>query len=78
MESLWVGSDVDLSVLHRCRMAERLEYRLSCLSSRKSNKCGSGAGQEERKVSVEEAQVPGEEEVVEECLRRRRRSGTWP
>lgn len=72
MESLWVGSDVDLSVLHRCRMAERLEYRLSCLSSRR-NKC---------QVAVEEqqqqTQADVDEEAAEECLRRRRRSGTWP
>lgn len=72
MESLWVGSDVDLSVLHRCRMAERLEYRLSCLSSRKQ--CVT-----ERKIEVEEEEVSVEEDVTEvQCLRRRRRSGTWP
>lgn len=71
MESLWVGSDVDLSVLHRCRMAERLEYRLSCLTGRR--KC-----LEMKKVEVDEDVRVDEDETVEECLRQRRRSGTWP
>ncbi|XP_044740330.1 NAD kinase-like isoform X3 [Chrysoperla carnea] len=33
MESPWVGSDVDLSILHKCRVADRLEYRMACLPS---------------------------------------------
>lgn len=72
MDSLWVGSDVDLSILHRCRMAERLEYRLSCLSNRKKNR-------HKNKGEVEgEEEVTFEEEEEQEGLRRRRRSGTWP
>lgn len=74
MDSLWIGSDVDLSVLHKCRMAERLEYRLTCLHKSKALKsCRSAdkvcADTEEEKVTSEE---------VEERFRRRRRSGTWP
>lgn len=72
MDSLWVGSDVDLSILHRCRMAERLEYRLSCLSNRKKNRY-------RNKWEVEgEEEVTFMEEEEQEGVRRRRRSGTWP
>lgn len=76
MDSLWVGSDVDLSVLHRCRIAERLEYRLSCLSNNRKKK-NQRMGREDEGEVEEDARVTFEEEH-EECLRRRRRSGTWP
>ncbi|KAK9885323.1 hypothetical protein WA026_010817 [Henosepilachna vigintioctopunctata] len=71
MDCLWVGSDVDLSTLHQCRQAERLEYRLSCLHKHKN-------------LKSKHCQVDFEEETQSNSndehdhLRRRRRSGTWP
>lgn len=72
MESLWVGSDVDLSTLHKCRMAERLEYRLACLHKLKPSKSCNFAGNKldpERDIKFQED---------EDHFKRRRRSGTWP
>ncbi|KAH0998450.1 hypothetical protein HUJ05_009527 [Dendroctonus ponderosae] len=36
MNALWVGSDVDLPTLHKCRLAEKLEFRLTCLVNNKA------------------------------------------
>lgn len=71
MESLWVGSDVDLSILHKCRMADRLEYRLTCLhkkNGRKGDFSDKFLGDMEKDGCLED----------ENHFRRRRRSGTWP
>ncbi|XP_049826360.1 NAD kinase-like isoform X2 [Aethina tumida] len=72
MASLWAGSDVDLSILHQCRMAERLEFRLACLhQNRTSDSCNSNGKLNELT----------DRDSFEECddhFRRRRRSGTWP
>lgn len=75
MESLWIGSDVDLSVLRKCRMAERLEFRLECL--RKSR---SAAKNDDPRCKIIDELVNGSDLAanIEECYRRRRRSGTWP
>ncbi|KAL3272410.1 hypothetical protein HHI36_013892 [Cryptolaemus montrouzieri] len=69
MDCLWVGSDVDLSTLHQCRMADRLEYRMSCLHKPRSSKQCQVDFQDETKVNTFDKNGH---------LRRRRRSGTWP
>ncbi|RZC27683.1 hypothetical protein BDFB_003838 [Asbolus verrucosus] len=63
MASLWAGSDVDLSVLHQCRIADRLEFRLACLHKQK-------IADSDTKLVYE-----GENHKFRQ---RRRRSGTWP
>ncbi|KAF5291392.1 hypothetical protein FQR65_LT01702 [Abscondita terminalis] len=67
MDSLWVGSDVDLSILHKCREADKLEYRLTCLHNK--TKLGKVIcdGIEADKFKVED-----------DYFSRRRRVGTWP
>lgn len=77
MESPWVGSDVDLSTLHKCRLNDRLEYRMACLPRTKefitSNK---------NNVIFKNYQngetVSDDDQSTESSFRRRRRSGTWP
>ncbi|KRT81139.1 hypothetical protein AMK59_5440 [Oryctes borbonicus] len=75
MESLWIGSDVDLSVLRKCRMAERLEFRLECL--RKNGNVAKN-GNLPCKIIDEMGDDDEFESNIEDCYRRRRRSGTWP
>ena len=66
MESSWIGSDVDLSILHKYRQADKLEYRLSCLHNKKY---GNGLCDVREKDSFEDD---------EDYFSRRRRVGTWP
>ncbi|XP_063904484.1 NAD kinase-like isoform X1 [Zophobas morio] len=63
MASLWAGSDVDLSILHQCRKADRLEFRLACLHKQKI------ADSDTKSVCEGE---------IHKVRHRRRRSGTWP
>ncbi|CAH0563626.1 unnamed protein product [Brassicogethes aeneus] len=70
MASLWVGSDVDLTTLHQCRVAERLEFRLACLhKNRNLSQISQKINELIEKESFEE---------LEDNFSRRRRSGTWP
>lgn len=62
MASLWAGSDVDLSTLHECRNADRLEFRLACFHK--------------QKIADLETKSMCEEEIGKE--KHRRRSRTWP
>ncbi|XP_017779157.1 PREDICTED: NAD kinase-like isoform X1 [Nicrophorus vespilloides] len=71
MDNLWVGSDTDLSILHQCRMADRLEYRLECL--RRNCRGGSGGAGGGGSSSTSAEDCNDEEESSS-----RRRSGTWP
>ncbi|XP_031353570.1 NAD kinase-like isoform X1 [Photinus pyralis] len=68
MESSWIGSDVDLSTLHKCRQADKLQYRLSCLHNN-NKKYSNGLCDVTEKESFEED---------EDYFSRRRRVGTWP
>ncbi|KAH0812512.1 hypothetical protein GEV33_010276 [Tenebrio molitor] len=63
MASLWAGSDVDLSVLHQCRRADRLEFRLACLHK--------------QRISDSDTNSVCEGDI-HKFRQRRRRSGTWP
>lgn len=72
MDSLWVGSDVDLSVLRRCRTADRLEYRLECLHKARTKHCDFA----DKVCGDDGAKDKFDEEGTQ--FRRRRRSGTWP
>ncbi|GJQ86937.1 hypothetical protein Trydic_g11804 [Trypoxylus dichotomus] len=75
MESLWIGSDVDLSILRKCRMAERLEFRLECL---RKDRTAAKNGSPRCKIIDEMGDGDEFESNIEGCYRRRRRSGTWP
>lgn len=71
MASLWAGSDVDLSTLRLCRVADRLEYRLSCLRGNHKQPL-SFTGNSNASVVKENI------EEENDSFNRRRRSGTWP
>ncbi|CAG9858137.1 unnamed protein product [Phyllotreta striolata] len=62
--SIWTGSEVDLSTLHRCRSANRLEFRLTCLRNKKST----GKMHDENGRSFDDLNNGT----------RQTRSGTWP
>ncbi|KAK5641782.1 hypothetical protein RI129_010329 [Pyrocoelia pectoralis] len=67
MDSSWIGSDVDLSMLHKCRQADKLQYRLSCLHNNK--KYSKGLCDVTEREGFEDD---------EDYFTRRRRVGTWP
>lgn len=71
MASLWAGSDVDLSTLRLCRVADRLEYRLSCL--RNNHRQISSLTNSSANSSTD-----SKEDDNDTSFSRRRRSGTWP
>ncbi|XP_018576404.1 NAD kinase isoform X2 [Anoplophora glabripennis] len=71
MASLWVGSDVDLSTLHQCRLADRLEFRLACLHNKKASN--------DSYMSRTSNEILDKHSFEDDDIwRRRRRSGTWP
>ncbi|CAH1278433.1 unnamed protein product [Diabrotica balteata] len=68
MASLWVGSETDLPTLQKCRMADRLEFRLTCLHNKKT------LDQDNKFELVESKSLEEDSEIN----RRQSRSGTWP
>ncbi|XP_066137971.1 NAD kinase-like isoform X1 [Euwallacea fornicatus] len=67
MTSLWVGSDLDLPTLRKCRLAEKLEFRLDCAGSKKAHS---------------EHSIKYSDDVFNRDFREsgatQKRSGTWP
>ncbi|ENN71204.1 hypothetical protein D910_06561 [Dendroctonus ponderosae] len=67
MNALWVGSDVDLPTLHKCRLAEKLEFRLTCLVNNKARSEHSMKTYDEVFDRLDYDSSP-----------KQTRSGTWP
>ncbi|CAH1116330.1 unnamed protein product [Phaedon cochleariae] len=75
MASLWIGSEVDLSILRQCRMDDRLEFRLTCLHNNKKTSFHDNDNIANRKHGEFEE---SKSFTQFDEQRRTRRSGTWP